>query len=84
MATTASSSVARNVRAELARRKISQQTIAAALGKSQAWIYRRLSDKVSFTIDELDQIAQCIDAPLSKLIEDTPFALAADDEQVAS
>lgn len=51
--TTASETVASNVRAELARRSIPAHDLAAALGWSKAKTSRRLSGQIPWTIDDI-------------------------------
>jgi len=46
-----------NVRAEMARRRITQATIASALGKTQQAVSARLNGKVAFDVDELATVA---------------------------
>jgi transcriptional regulator with XRE-family HTH domain len=61
-------SVASTVRAELARRSISQGALATKLGKSQAWVSRRLSGDVEMRVDELRAIAALLGVPVADLI----------------
>lgn len=68
MTNTASRTVADNVRAEMARRKMSQRALAAALGKPQPFVYRRLSGRVAFDVDELAQVAQLLDIDARDLL----------------
>lgn len=62
--------VADNVRAELARAKISQAKLASEINFTQQAISRRLSGHVSFTIDELDSIAAVLGISLITLLGD--------------
>jgi predicted transcriptional regulator len=57
-----------NVRAEMARRKVSQVAVAAHLGCSQAAVSKRLSGDVAFDINELHLIAAFLDVPLAALL----------------
>lgn len=61
--------VASNVRAEMARRNHTQQTLAQAVGKTQQSLSRRLSGQTSFTVDELADIAAALGVNLSALVE---------------
>lgn len=63
--------VAANVRAELARKGLSQRALADVLGKSQTYIYRRLNGETPFTIDDLALIAGHLEIPLAALIADS-------------
>lgn len=65
--------IAANVRAELARRAITQGAVAEALGLSQPQVSARLRGSVMFRIDELLTIAALLDLPpvaLFGVIED--------------
>ncbi len=64
--------VARNVRAELARRGLSQATIANSLGLSQAAVSRRLLGTTSFSIAELERVAEVLPVPIAVLLADEP------------
>jgi transcriptional regulator with XRE-family HTH domain len=66
--TVESERVAASVRAEMARRRVSQQALADVLGHSQAWISRRVSGEVEFTVDELRRVAAALVVPLAQLL----------------
>jgi len=68
---TATRRVASNVRAEMARRNHTQQSLAQAVGKTQQSLSRRLSGRTSFTIDELADIAVALNVNLASLVEVT-------------
>lgn len=68
MSTTPTEVTGANVRAEMARRKVSQTTIAKHLDRSQTAISHRLSGRVPFDINELTAIAQLLDVPLAALL----------------
>jgi len=61
-------SVAGEVRAAMARRRISQTALADALGMSQAAISRRLTGALPFDVAELSAIAEILDVPLASLL----------------
>ncbi|EPD83318.1 hypothetical protein HMPREF1529_02694 [Microbacterium sp. oral taxon 186 str. F0373] len=61
--------VADAVRAELARQRIKTPHVADALGVSRPTLYSRLAGKSSFTIRELDRIADVIGVDTLRLIE---------------
>lgn len=65
----ASAAAGGNVRAEMARRGISQATLGEWIGKSQASLSLRLNGHVAFTIDELVAIAAALEVPLTTLTE---------------
>ena len=59
--------VASSVRAEMARRKITQTELAESLGMTQPAISRRMSGAVPFDTEELGQIADLLGVPMSVL-----------------
>lgn len=64
----ASERVAANVRAELARRRVTQTQLASVLGIPQPAVSRRLGGKVPFSIDELADLAAYLGMPVASLI----------------
>lgn len=60
--------LAANVRAEMARRRVPQQTVAQRLGVSQSAVSRRVAGHTPFTVAELVQVADLLDLTLSDLI----------------
>lgn len=66
--------VGHNIRAELARRKKSQNTLAIHLNVSQSWVSARLNGRTPFDINELDAIAKFLDVPLSTFLPDSTSA----------
>lgn len=67
---TVAASVGDEVRAMMARRRISQTKLALAMGKSQSSVNRRLRGKQPFDVEELAQVAQILDVPLSTFLPD--------------
>lgn len=59
---------AANLRAELARRKMSNNELAAALNKSPMWVGRRVNGHVPITVAELVLIARALDLPAATLL----------------
>jgi transcriptional regulator with XRE-family HTH domain len=59
--------VADSVRAEMARRKITQTELAESLGMTQPAISRRMSGAVPFDTEELGRIADLLGVPMSVL-----------------
>lgn len=57
-----------NVRAEMARRGVSQVKLAAALGLSQPSVSARLRGITPFDVDELHAVAAFLGVPLSALL----------------
>lgn len=60
MEQSATQRVAANLRAEIARQRISQTTLAEHLGLSQGGVSRRLLGQVPIDVDELDQFAEVL------------------------
>jgi transcriptional regulator with XRE-family HTH domain len=63
-------SVANEVRAAMSRRRMSQMQLAEALGRSQAFVSRRLTGEIAFDINELATIAEALDVPITALLGD--------------
>ena len=60
--------VAEEVRALLARRRISGVQFAKQIGKSQPYFSRRLNGDVAFDLDDLEAIAKVLDIDVTDLI----------------
>ena len=65
---TVSAAVGANVRAELARRGLSQTDLAKHLGMSQTSISKRLRGEVSFNVDETAAAAEFLGLPVLALM----------------
>lgn len=65
----ASTTVAANVRAEVARQRIAQVRIAEALGLPQPSVSKRLRGLTPFSIDELQGLAGLLGVPLSVFLD---------------
>jgi len=61
--------VAGEVRAEAARRRVSQRAIAVALGVSQTAVSRRLNGEIPFDVDELGKVAELLGVPPAQFLE---------------
>lgn len=59
----------RNVRAEMARRGLSQMALASRLGVTQAAVSRRLRGETPIDIDELVKIASHLNLTIDVLLE---------------
>jgi transcriptional regulator with XRE-family HTH domain len=66
------------LRAEMARRSLSQTAIAVQLGETQGWVSKRLTGRVPLTVDDLSRFADVLNLPVSALM------LAADQQPAAS
>jgi transcriptional regulator with XRE-family HTH domain len=72
MSSTPTAQAAANIRAELARRRISQTALAAHLGVSQSWVASRLQGRTPFDVNELHAVAKFLGVPPSALLPDPP------------
>lgn len=61
---------AANVRAEMARRRVTQATVAAALGLKQQSVSSRLSGQIDFTSAELIVIGELLGIDPGSLLRD--------------
>lgn len=59
--------VAAEIRGLMAKRRVTQEQLAAHMGVSQAAIARRLSGRVPFDVDDLDSIAKYFGVPVTSL-----------------
>lgn len=59
---------AEEIRALLARRKMSATQLARHMGISQAYIWRRLSGETAFDLDDLEKIAVILDVEVTNLL----------------
>lgn len=75
--------VAGEVRAEMGRQRISQTALADRLEASQAYVSRRLTGEVSFSVADLDTIAGILEVPIERFLE-PPLALRSQVEQQSS
>lgn len=62
--------VAAEVRAEVARQRISQTRLAEHLSISQAGISRRLSGDTPFDLNELTAVAKFLGVPVSHFLQE--------------
>jgi transcriptional regulator with XRE-family HTH domain len=69
MSTAPASTVGANVRAEMARRGITQATLAQHLGISQAQVSKRLSGAIAFDVNELHGVAGFLGVSIDLLTE---------------
>jgi predicted XRE-type DNA-binding protein len=60
-----SDTIISELRALMARRRVTQAQLAEVLGCAPQSITRRMKGEKSFTIDELDQIAAYLDVPIT-------------------
>jgi transcriptional regulator with XRE-family HTH domain len=62
------SPVTANVKAEMARRDVTQQQLAERIGMAQQSLSRRLRGETRFSIDELQLIADVLDVAITDLL----------------
>lgn len=72
MTDTPAQRIGANVRAEMARRGISQVAIASKLGLPQTSVSKRLRGEVAFNVDELAAVADHLSVPLAALLAEQP------------
>jgi Uncharacterized conserved small protein len=79
MATTAEirQQIAAEVRAEIARQRLSQRQIAEILGMVQPAVQLRLAGTRPFRAEELVQLADALGVPVSKFVPESIVAGAA-------
>ena len=65
---TISTTVAANVRAEMARQKKRQTDLGEALGLTQGAVSKRLSGAVALDVNELGVIAEFLGVPVERLV----------------
>ena len=59
--------VTQEIRAEMARQRVSQTTLAETLGHNQTYVSYRLTGKKSLTLDEVEEIADVLRIPVDRL-----------------
>lgn len=60
--------VAEEIRVALARHRVSGAELARKLGVSQAYVWRRMSGDLPFTLDDVERIAEALDMEPNDLI----------------
>jgi transcriptional regulator with XRE-family HTH domain len=65
--------VAANVRAELARRRMTARRLAVDIGVTPEWLSRRMRADVPLSVDDLDRIASALDLPPEALLSGRPL-----------
>jgi len=68
-AMSASAKVAREIRAELGRQRISRAELARRLQVTPWLISRRMSGTTPFTVDEVHEIAHVLEVPAERLLQ---------------
>lgn len=60
--------VAAEVRAEMARQKVSQETLCTRIGMSQSTLSRRITGEYPFDTSELARIAAALGVPVARFL----------------
>ena len=68
MPMTYNESAAAEVRAEMARQRLSQTDLATTLNWTQVFLSRRLTGTVAFSTDEIERVASALGVPLGQLV----------------
>lgn len=66
--TGSSQTVTREIRAEMARQRLTQRELAERLGSQQSWLSRRLTGGVALTLDDAELIAEALGVSLVQLV----------------
>ena len=65
-------SVAAEIRAQLARRRLSGRQAAALLGWTSPYLSRRLTGEVPFDVSDLEAMAALLDVPVASFLQGPP------------
>lgn len=76
MTQTLADRVAGQMRAEMARRRITASELARRLGEVESWVRRRMQGRYAINITDLERIARALDLPVSFFIQDDNEAAA--------
>jgi transcriptional regulator with XRE-family HTH domain len=68
MTTSLPQAAATAIRAAMAQRGVSQDALAEKLGRSQTYVWRRLTGEVNFDLAEVEQIAGLLDVPVAQFV----------------
>jgi transcriptional regulator with XRE-family HTH domain len=60
--------IAAEVRAEMARQRVTGGRLAAELGVSAAWVSTRLAGITEFRVSDLERIAVALNVPVSRFL----------------
>lgn len=66
--TQADLTVAGEIRAELARQRVTQTELVRRLGVSRPWLVRRLSGETPLTMADIATIADILNVPVTQLV----------------
>lgn len=67
---TTADTVAANIRAEMARQRLTQNAVAVEVGMSPAAISQRLSGKTAISVDDLVRLARALNVTAEALLKD--------------
>lgn len=60
--------VTKEIRAEMARQRISQMALGAYLGRNQPYVSSRLTGKTPLTLHEVEEFAEALRVPVDRLL----------------
>jgi len=60
--------VAAEVRAEMARQRLTQEQLSTRLGVHQTWVSKRVTGRVPFRVEEIERVAKALDKPISQFV----------------
>lgn len=78
MTSTATKRVAANIRAEMARRGLTQGEVAARVGMTQQAVSRRLSGRFGITVDDLERFCAALGLTVEQALDMSPLPQHAD------
>lgn len=67
-AVTVGATLIAEIRAEMARQRLTQTELARRLGHRQDWLSRRLTGRVELNLGEIDAIAGVLGVPAARLL----------------
>jgi transcriptional regulator with XRE-family HTH domain len=67
--TNLSRTLAGNIRAEIARRGVTQEELATRIGMARSSLSHRLAGRISFDVDDLSRIAEALEVEPASLLQ---------------
>jgi transcriptional regulator with XRE-family HTH domain len=68
MAQSLTDHVVTEIRAEMARQRVTQRQLASVVGVSQVQISKRLSGRIQFDVAELEKVASVLGVPVTNFL----------------
>lgn len=69
--------VARSIRAEMARNRVSQRELAVRLGVNQSFVWKRLNNHQPITVDFIDAAAVVLGVPFVRFFDEVEITAVA-------